>query len=447
MDLFEEVEQKIKPRPKKEIKPTTILLGIIIVLVIITILILCLLMYLKATMLKITVNGVANNELREVLIINEDKITIPIRKIAKYLGYEEYSGNYKTLEVDPTKGYIKSEDQVTMFTANSKIIQQILLENNSLQEIVIDEEIIEKDGEFYTTVDGLKKIFSVYFDYNKTKNNIVIVTLEKLYENSLQYYMQKGFVKIEETFQNKKALLDNMMVLKTSNDKYGVINITNDQMVLETQYENIEYIPNLSKFIVTGKGLKGVISKEKEMILNIEYKEIEIIENEKDNKKYFLVTTSDNLMGLMNTDGEVIIYPEYNKIGFDMKNFTNNDIKNDYLLFGQLIPVQRNNMWSLFSLEGNQITNFEYSSLGCITKLANTYSIIQVPEYELIVVNSTNGKYDLIKSDGTPLFGYVLDSIYKTITSGKNYYYMVVNGTTIELGTYLEQHGVKRVNQ
>ena len=237
-----------------------------------------------------------------------------------------------------------------------------------------------------------------------------------------------------------------MMILKTSNEKYGVINITNDQMVLEAQYENIEYIPNLSKFIVTGKGLKGVISKEQEMILKIEYKEIEIIENEKDNKKYFLVTTSDNLMGLMNADGEVIIHPEYNKIGFDMKNFTNNNIENDYLLFGRLIPVKVNNMWALFDLEGNRITNFEYSNLGCISKLANTYSIIQVPEYELIVVNSTNGKYDLIKSDGTPLFGYVLDSIYKTITSGKNYYYMVVNGTTIELGTYLEQHGVKRVN-
>ncbi len=446
MDLFEEVEQKIKPRQKKEIKTTTILLVIIGVLVVITILILSLLVYLKATMLKITVDGVSNQDLKQVLIINEDKVTVPIRAIAKYLGYEEYSGDYKTLEVDSTKGYVKNEDQVTMFTANSKIIQQILLENSSLQEIVIDEEIIEKDGEFYTTVDGLKKIFSVYFSYDINKNNISIVTLENLYESSLQYYMQKGFVKIEEKFQNKKALLENMMILKTSNEKYGVINITNDQMVLEAQYENIEYIPNLSKFIVTGKGLKGVISKEQEMILKIEYKEIEIIENEKDNKKYFLVTTSDNLMGLMNADGEVIIHPEYNKIGFDMKNFTNNNIENDYLLFGRLIPVKVNNMWALFDLEGNRITNFEYSNLGCISKLANTYSIIQVPEYELIVVNSTNGKYDLIKSDGTPLFGYVLDSIYKTITSGKNYYYMVVNGTTIELGTYLEQHGVKRVN-
>ena len=208
MDLFEEVEQKIKPKQKKEIKTTTILLVIIGVLVVITILILSLLVYLKATMLKITVDGVSNQDLKQVLIINEDKVTVPIRAIAKYLGYEEYSGDYKTLEVDSTKGYVKNEDQVTMFTANSKIIQQILLENSSLQEIVIDEEIIEKDGEFYTTVDGLKKIFSVYFSYDINKNNIAIVTLENLYESSLQYYMQKGFVKIEEKFQNKKALLE-----------------------------------------------------------------------------------------------------------------------------------------------------------------------------------------------------------------------------------------------
>ncbi|MCI8655767.1 MAG: hypothetical protein HFJ48_07950 [Clostridia bacterium] len=446
MDLFEDVEQKIKPKQKKEIKPTKILLVFIIVLLIVIILIFCLLVYLKGNILKITLNGARNQELRQILIINEDKeVFVPIKAIAKYFGYEAYSGDYKTLEVDETKSYVKSENQVTMFTANSRVIQQILLENNMTQEIKIDQEIEEKDGEFYTTIDGAQKIFSIYFNYDKDKNNIVIITLENLYKSNSDYYAQNGFTAIEENFQNKKALLENMMILKSNNGKYGVINVASDQMVLETQYEKIEYIPNLSHFLVTGKGQKGVISKNRDMVINIEYKDIKIIENERDNRNYYLVTTTDNLMGLLDETGKAIVYPEYNQVGFDMKNFTNNDIESDYILFGKLIPVKQNNLWGIFDKEGKQLTNFEYSNLGCTTRLANTYNIIQIPEYELLVVSSQNGKYDLIKSDGTNLFGFVLDSVYKTINSGRSYYYMVVNGTTIELGTYLEQNGIKRV--
>lgn len=447
MDLFEGVEQKIKPKQKKAIKPTTILLVLIAILLVITIFIFCLLVYLRGNILKITINGVANEELKQVLIINENKeVTVPIKAISRYLGYEAYGGDYKTLEVDETKSYVKNKDQVTMFTANSKIIQQILLENNSLQEIVINEEIIEKDGEFYTTIEGAQKIFSIYFKYDRNKNDIVIITLEQLYENNLNFYMQNGFAKIEESFQNKKALLENMMILKTNNNQYGVINVATGEMVLETQYEKIDYIPNLSKFVVTGKGLKGIISKNKEMVLKIEYKDIEIIENQRDKSSYYLVRTNNDLVGLIDADGKEIIYPEYNQIGYDMKNFNNNDIESEYILFNKLIPVKQNNLWALYNLEGKPITNFEYTSLGCTTRLASTYNVIQIPEYELIVVSSSNGKYDIIKADGAPLFGYVLDSVYKMITFGENHYYMVVNGTTIELGPYLEQNGIKKVN-
>ncbi|MCI8700221.1 MAG: WG repeat-containing protein [Clostridia bacterium] len=447
MDLFGDVEQKIKPKQKKQIKPTTILLIFIAVLVVITILIFCLLIYLKGNILKISINGVKSEELKEIIIIKEDKVVVPIKAIARYLGYEAYSGDYKTLEVDETKSYVKSEDEVTMFTAGSKIIQQILLENNSLQEIVIDEEIIEKDGEFYTTISGARKIFSIYFNYDKNKNDIIIMTLDYLYANNLNYYMQNGFAEINESFQNKKALLENMMILKTSNNKYGVINVATGKMILEPQYENIDYIPKLSKFIVTGNGLKGVISKDKEMVVKIEYKDIQVIENEKDNSSYYLVTTSNDLMGLIDKDGKEIIYPEYSQIGYNMKNFTDNDIESDYILFGKLVPVKQNNLWGIFDLQGNQITDFEFSNLGCTTKLSNAYNIIQVPEYELIIVSSTNGKYDIIRTDGTKLFGFVLDSVYKTINTGKSYYYMVVNGTTIDLVTYLEEHGITKVSQ
>lgn len=445
MDLFDDVEKKMKPKSKIEIKPMTLLIGTIVVLIVITIAMFCLLVYLKGSILKITVNGVATNELKDILIIEEDNVIVPIKTIAKYLGYEAHGGDYKTLDVDPTKSYVESEEQVTMFTAGSKEIQQIILESNSLQEITIDEEIVEKDEEFYTTIQGARKIFDIYFNYDREKNNIEIITLDQLYTNTLAYYVEKGFEEVEENFQNKKALLENMMILKTSNNKYGVINVANGQMVLETQYENIEYIPKLSKFVVTGNELKGIISKEKEMVLKIEYKDIKIIENENDNTSYYLVTTTNNLMGLIDEDGKVIIHPEYNQIGYDVKNFSNNDIDNEYILFNQLIPVKQNNLWGVFDITGKRISDFEFPSLGCITKQANTYSVLQIPEYELLVVNSQNGKYDVIQRDGTKLFGFVLDSVYKTINSGKSYYYMVVNGTTIEMGTYLEQHGIKKV--
>lgn len=446
MDLFAEEERKIRQKPKKDIKPTTILLAFIMILSIVTVIIFCLLIYIKGNILHIMLNGVENEELKQVLIINEGKVQVPIKSIAKYLGYEAHSGDYETLAVDATKSYVENDNQVTMFTANSKIIKQILLESNSVQEITIDEEIIERDGEFYTTIEGAKKIFDIYFTYDQSKNNIVIMTLEVLYNNDLNYYMQHGYVKIEETFQNKKALLENMMILKNKSEKYGVMNVATGQMILENQYDAIQYIPKLSSFLVTGNKQKGVISKDKKMILDIEYKDIKIIENQKENESYYLVTTNNNLMGLMSTDGEIIIYPEYNKFGIDnSSNYKDNDINNEYILFNKIIPVKQNNLWAIFNIQGEQITEFQYTNLGCTTKLANTYNVIQIPEYELIVVNTENQKYNLITTDGRELFDDEIELVYKTVSSGKEYYYVVSNEKTIELISYLKQNGIKKV--
>lgn len=447
MDLFEEEEQKLKPKERKKIKSTTILLIFIILLSIITVAIYCLLMQIKGTILKVNLNGASSQELKQVLVVNGENVEVPIKAISKFLGYEAYSGDYLTLTVDENKSYVKNLNQVTMFSAESKVIKQILLEDNSSQNIIINEEIIKRDGEFYTTIEGARAIFNIYFNYDKQTNTIDLITLDQLYANYLNYYVSNyGFVGIEETFENKKAILENMMILKTSNGKCGVISTQTGQMILETQYDEIKYISNLKSFLVTGKGLKGIISKEKDMIVDIEYRDIKIIRNEENNKNYYLVTTNNNLNGIIDETGKVVIYPEYNQIGYDMSNFSNNDINNEYILFGKIIPVKKGNLWAIFDMNGKQITEFQYTNLGCTANIANSYKVIQIPEFELIVVSSADGKYDLITAEGKNVFGYVLSSVYKTVNLGKNYYYIVANGSTIELMPYLEKNGIKRVN-
>ena len=47
---------------------------------------------------------------------------IPIRKIAKFLGYEDYRGDYKIKSEDETKCYVKNDYEIAMFSMDSNTL-------------------------------------------------------------------------------------------------------------------------------------------------------------------------------------------------------------------------------------------------------------------------------------------------------------------------------------
>jgi len=442
IDLFE--EEIMKPKEKKGIKPTTVMLVFIIILAIVSIAMLGLIFYIKGTILTMTIDGMESKNLEEILIIQEDnKVYMPIRRMAQYLNYDVYNGDYITLSEDESKCYIETDEELVSFTLNSDVITKVI--EGETYEAKINEPIQKINEELCITSEGAEEAFNLKFYYDTANNKIVIQTLSYLYTAYSQHSQNKGYAKIEqESFINKIAILDGMLIVKSSNGYYGVVAANSDcTVILEPKYDSIEYFRETSEFLVGSNDKYGIISTDKSTKVRLIYDSIEKITDEE--KTYYVVKQS-NLYGLLDSDGNTIIYPEYEQVGIDVKNYLQNGVTNGYVLYNKIIPVKQNNKWAIFDIDGNKITDFIYDSLGStsINNSTRTYGVLEVPEYNLLVV-SQNNKYNLIKLDGSPIFSsYVLDSVYITISEGKNIYYITSGENTKELISFLEENNVEK---
>lgn len=445
MDLFDEDIAKLKKKSRKKIKPTTLILVAIIILFILCIMAIVTITYLKGSTLSITVDGKTAKELEEILIFEEnDKIYIPIRRMAEYLKYDSFNGDYITRSEDKTKCYIETSEELVSFTLNSNILTKVV--DGQSQQIKIVEPIKEINGELCVTSEGLRDAFNIKFYYNTDNKRITIYTLGYLYSGYSTYAIQNGYVPIEnESFANKTAVLDNMLIVKSQSNYYGVISTENrSEMILEAKYDTIEYFPKTSEFIVESNKKKGIILKDKKTKIELIYDSIERITNKND--IFYLVGKSDQY-GLLDVDGKTIIYPEYEQIGVEVSEYEQNGVTNGYILYNQIVPVKRNDKWALFDIKGNRVTDFIYDSFGCPTNKENetrTYGVIEVFDYNLIVA-CQNEKYNLITLEGKKLFDRaVLDSVYITISDGKKIYYITSGTTTKELIGFLQENGVAK---
>ena len=256
-----------------------IILGVIIIfLTILLIVLFVLVTYLKNSILTITLDNKDISSLEEILDFEqsgeETKIYIPIRKIASYFEYEDYRGDYKYKSEDNTKCYVKNEYETEMFTLDSDIIIKTRGDSD-YEYIKIDEKVFEKDGELYTTIDGIKKAYNVEFIYDSEQNNIKIYTMDyllKLYASNLEY---KNY---STKFLDKKAIFEDMIIVQ-QNGNYGVVQASTGKSILETKYESISYLPNAKDFLVKSNGKYGIMTKESTTKVNIAYDEIKIIDN------------------------------------------------------------------------------------------------------------------------------------------------------------------------
>ncbi|MBQ9657831.1 MAG: WG repeat-containing protein [Clostridia bacterium] len=452
MDLFEEAEfePKTKKKEKKKMQLTTILIIFIVILLILCVLIFGAIVYLKSTIFILKVDGKESQTVYDMMIAEENDAKFPIKQIAKSLGYESYGGNYETMSEDENKCYVKNDYEVTMITADSNKIYQLSLENtNSTKEKVeLNAVITKENGDFYTNIEGIEKIFNVYIAYTP-KKSLTIQTLDTLYESYTKYYQKQYTFPKEESYANKKLILDDLLIVQNpTTNLYGVLEFTEGkaQELLDTKYDGIEYLRNYSTFLVTKNNKQGIIDMNKKNVLEIEYNKISTIQS--DDKKYYLVSKS-GLMGLNDESGKIIIYPEYDDIGIDKSEFEKNQVTNNYILYDKYIPVCQNKKWALFDIEGNNMTGFKYDSFGSSTTTKGTSNVLLVPDYKLIVVKSDkkyNFLYDYENPSDIELFSsFELDSVYLMIQNGKINYYFTLNDENIEISGYLEQHGIKKV--
>lgn len=441
-------------KQKKNKKLMIIITVVIVILLLISIGLFGAIYYLKAQEFKFIIDGktISSKSMSNDLFVYEnDNIYVSLRDISELIDYKYYNGGYKQYTEDTTKCYLESKNEVATFEKDSTTIYKTPTGELDYTYFTIDEPIKRINGKLYISSKGLNTACNLQMNYDEKSNKMTIYTLPYL----TNYYITRySNASLETNFNNQKALLYGLLVVQNvdntdqntsiANIRYGIHNLNNEEIV-GTKYTNIDFIEGTEEFIVTTEEKKvGIITSEGNTKVTPQYDSLKQI----DKKLNYYLATTNGKSGIIEKNGKILIYLEYEQIGIDTNQFPTNDIKNKYILFDNAIPVKQNGMWGLFDIRGNQILPIEYVSLGCISKTSSNKSlnnILVIPDIEGIVVCKEFEKdsrkvelYGIVSSRGKQLVEVCLETVYSVTVAGKDEYTMINNGNSIDVIEYVK---------
>ncbi len=432
-----------------------ILIGIAIVIVAI-IAIMCTIIYIQQNTFRVYIDGKNVNLANDVIIIDETtgKILVDITGIASYLGYDSHKGEFKLYTEDENKCWVENEQETASFFLNSNKISKVVPDQTKdYEDYIISDPVIRKNNKLYCTPEGIKIGFNILFEYNEGRN-IQIYTLPYLVKNYTEQFKKLGYKEgIDNDFNNQKAILYNLFVVKKENNLYGVVDNQNNE-IIGSRYSKMIFNENAREFYVTNTtNKKGIVTENGTTKINLLYDEIKMI----DKSHGLYIVKNNNRYGVLGNIGNIVIHLEYDQIGINGAAFKNNNITNQYVLFENAIPVYQNKKWGMFDVKGNLILPLEYDAIGYSSGATGNLSgkivnnLVIIPTYKAIVFgkdfviqdgNNTKkikyyGIYDYI---GNELIMPALTNAYFVVNGGVNTYFMEYQGKTLNIEDYLETH-------
>lgn len=447
---------------EKDKKTKKFMIGItiaIIMLFVISIILFITIYYLNDQLFKFNVDGVKTKMTSSDLFVYEqDKVYVSISDIAPIIGYNFYNGGYKQYSEDATKCYLESTNEVCTFEKDSDTIYKTPPEQIDYEYFTINEPVKRINNKLYITAEGLSLACNLKFYYEPEENTITIYTLPYYANYFTQSYKTSA---VYSNFKNQKALLYGLMVVQnventednynSKNIRYGIKTLEGKEIV-GTKYTAIEFIESTQEFIVkTTENKVGIITSDGDTKVSPQYDSLKQID--KDLNLY--LATNNNKKGVIEKNGKILIYLEYDEIGINVAQFQDNDIKNAYLLFNNVIPVKQNGKWGMYDKKGNLIVPIEYNGIGCITNKNTSNNVLIIPDIKGIVVAK---EYELEKNKKVTLYGIVnylgkelvpaaLETVYSTVTNGREEYSMTNNGTTYNVIEYIYEHNLQKLNE
>ncbi|MBQ9297976.1 MAG: WG repeat-containing protein [Clostridia bacterium] len=441
--------QSIQPKDNKIKKIIIISIIVAVVALFIVLGIYMYVFYKDSQTLKMLIDNKQVAMSKELFVFDDEsgKTYISINDFAPLVGYRYFQGEYNKHTEDNSKCYIQSRNEVTGFELGSNRIYKINPNDTSAnyEWYEVQESVKSLNGKLYCLEDAIEKACNLQFTYNQEKNRIQITTLDRL----VSYYQQiavnnYNYAGIDTSFANSKAILYGMLVIsqtetdtngRVTSTKYGVVTLDNKN-IIGAKYDAITFEEKTQEFFVTSNKKVGILSDDGAQKIDLNYDEIKVLDNEL--RLYYV--RNGNVSGVLDRNGQRIVYIEYNQIGINSSLYPSNNITNNMLLFDNCIPVLRNEKWGIIDINGNQILPLEYDSLGYISKTSRGSSennLLIIPEIEGIVV-CKDGKYGMINSTGKLLAPYAFDKIYSITMSGKDTFYLTYGEQTIELNDYLK---------
>ncbi len=451
---FSEKEQKNK-------KMMRWIIIMIIILLLISIALGIVIFYLKEQAFKFTIDGqnISSSQIASDLFVFEgEEVYVSIRDIAPLLGYRVYNGGYKQYTEKSNQCYVENDNEVCTFENNSTKIYKNEPETVDYEYFDLSLPVKTMNNKLYTTMEGISLGCNVTMSFDKEKNRMTIYTLPYLVE----YYttnMTQPVALID--FQNQKALRYGLVVVQnvledssSSNIRYGIYS-TEGQEIVGTKYSAIEFVEGNQEFIVTtAEGKVGILTADGDTKVNPQYDSLKQIDK---NLNLYLAEVNERY-GVIERNGKILIYPEYSQIGIDATDFPSNDIKNQYILYDNAIPVQRDGKWGLYDVRGNMILPIEYAGFGCIANSSSVQTLnnlLLIPEIKAIVVsrtytvgdNHTETYFGLVNYLGKELIMPALTTIYSVTENNRDTYSMIYNGNTMDVIEYIHAHNLQVLNE
>jgi len=431
-------------------KLSRIILIFIILIFIAIIAIICTILYIQKSAFRVYIDGVSVNLPQDTIIIEENgKIYADIKGIAEYLGYTPHNGEYKLYTEDTNKCWVYSKNETASFFLNSNKISKVVPDiTKDYEDYTIQDPVISKNGKLYCSAEGIKIGFNVTINYSNEANTLEIYTLPylvKTYNATLKKY---GYEGVSSNFNNQKAILYNLFVVKGDNNLYGVINSQNKEIV-GSRYRSMQFNENAREFYVSDmSGKIGIVTEQGDTKINLLYDSVSMID--KQNGLYLV--KSNNKYGILGNTGEIVIHLEYDKIGVDTTKFPADTIKNKYVLFENAIPVYQNKKWGLFDVKGKNIVPLEFDEIGYTKGSSGSLSgkavnnLLIIPNCKAIVLGQKVDKgtlYGIYSSEGKKLVPCRLTNAYSVISAGISTYYMEYQGNTLNIEEYIQRvHGI-----
>jgi len=439
---MEYIDPEYNEEDKNGSKVIKILIAGIILIFIVIIALVFAIMQLKSNRFSAYIDGQGISITEDLFIIENGKVYVSIKDIAELLAYNYHSGEYKSYLEDENKCYVESKNETASFFLNSNKISKVAPgTQDDYDNYTISEPVKKINDKMYILSDGIEIAFNVVFEYNQEKNRIQIYTIPSLIQSWSPQIIAAGYDLVSESdFNNNKTVLHGMFIVK-NNSGIGVINTAMKEVVVP-KYNKIEFVESTKEFFVTGAQNKvGILLSDgstSSTKISPQYDEIQVLDQESG----LYVIKTNNRYGVIDDNGSNIIYPEYEQIGINSSQFPNDDIENQYLLYDNAIPVKYLNKWGLFDKDGNKILDTVYDSLGCTNSTVEgkvTTNVLLIPNYEAIVV-CRDKYYGVVNSLGHELIPCALSSVYTTLKSGVEDYYMVYGEQTLDVVDYLNEN-------
>ena len=441
MNLMEESFQNNEVKKKK--RTSTIVLILIFIVLIAIISIVIYISLVNKSKMKLYLDGKLNEKVLSMLLFKEDgTVNAPIKEIAEYLGYDSYSGEYAEKSEEKGKCYVQSKnnEEICNLELGSKKLYKLDLTNSdqNYQYYYTKNAVFSNNGVLYGDSEIIENAFNVSFNYDKDKNTIKIFTMPYLIQSYTSIVLDNGYKEISDVFSNKKTVLHSMLVVKKDDKKMGVIDLSGNP-ILEAKYTNITYLPNIGEFLVDNDKKVGVMSADGSTKIRLMYDSVELMD--KDTGLYLV--KKDNKYGVLDLKGNPKIDINNDEIGMDISKFERNDIKNKYILAGNLIPARQEKSWGLYDKNGQQVVNYEYDYFGYVaTSNKNALNLLVIPDYNVLVA-CKNKKYTLLNSYGKELFAApVADDIYMTIEGNEKKYNILANNNFYDAIEFLKSQGI-----